>query len=85
MAYMKGGGGVLSGCRLFCLFLRLWLPSLPRSGVAWSRRSSALFIVYLPNEGGGTLRHVIDSSELTHGSPSPPMRTPGPAGLWLFG
>lgn len=47
---------------MFCLFLGVWLPSLPCSGVAWSRHSSALFIVYLPNEGGGTLRRVIDSS-----------------------
>lgn len=49
---------------MFCLFLGVWLPSLPRSGVAWSRLSSALFIVYLPNEGGGTLRCVIDSTVL---------------------
>lgn len=47
---------------MFCLFPRLWLPSLPRSGVAWSRLSSALFIVYLLNEGGGTRQHVIGSS-----------------------
>lgn len=54
--------GGLSGCRVFCLFLCLWLPSLPHSGVAWSRLSSTLFIVYLPNEGGGALRQVIDST-----------------------
>lgn len=51
---------------MFCLFLSLWLPSLPHSGVAWSRLSSTLLIVYLPNEGGGALRQVIDSP------PSPP-------------
>lgn len=63
-------GGVLSGCRVFCLFLGVWLPSLPCSGVAWSRLSSTLFIVYLPNEGGGTLRHVIDSN--VHAPVTPP-------------
>lgn len=74
--------GGLSGCRVFCLFLGVWLPSLPCSGVAWSRLSSALFIVYLPNEGGGTLRRVIDSSVLCI---PPPSTTPGTRTLasWL--
>lgn len=78
-------GGLLSGCRVFCLFLGVWLPSLPRSGVAWSRLSSALFIVYLPNEGGGTLRHVIDSSVLIPVAPPPPPQPSlGRPGLWLL-
>lgn len=91
-----GGGGVVSGCRVFCLFLGVWLPSLPCSGVAWSRLSSTLFIVYLPNEGGGTLWHVIDSNVLAPITPpqppsSPPHTSPpllpssGQPGLWLSG
>lgn len=39
-------------------------PACPALLVAWSHLSSALLIVYLPNEGGGTLRHVIDSHVL---------------------
>lgn len=69
------GGGGLRGCRVFCLFLGVWLPSLPRSGAALSRLSSALFIVYLPNEGGGTLRRLIGSAVPPCPPPPPPPQT----------
>lgn len=56
------GGELASGC-----FVCLWVsgyPACPALVVAWSHLSSVLLIVYLPNEGGGTLPHVIDSHVL---------------------